>query len=104
MTVVIAKWSVEEYMRLVETGLLDEKPVELLAGDLIEMAPEGSLHSECIGSSAEALRKVVPADLKVREAHPMALLDSVSEPDVAVIVRGKYRDRLAKRLRNQTGH
>ncbi len=94
MTIAIAKWSVEEYLRLVETGLLDEKPVELLAGDFVEMAPEGPLHSECIDSSADALRKVVPADLKVREAHPITLSDSVPEPDIAVVVRGKYRDRL----------
>ncbi|MGD1902776.1 MAG: Uma2 family endonuclease [Geitlerinemataceae cyanobacterium] len=94
MTVAIAKWSVEEYMRLVATGLLDEKPVELLAGDLISMAPEGALHSECIDGGAEALREVIPQELKVREAHPIALPESVPEPDIAVVVRGKYRDRL----------
>lgn len=94
MTIAIVKWSVEEYMRFVETGVLDDKAVELLAGDFVEMAPEGALHSECIDSSAEALRKVLPADLKVREAHPIVLPDSVPKPDVAVIVRGKYRDRL----------
>ena len=35
------KWTVEDYHQLIATGLLDEKPVELLEGELIEVSPEG---------------------------------------------------------------
>ena len=39
------KWTVEDYHQLVETGLLEGKPIELLEGELIEMSPEGVPHS-----------------------------------------------------------
>ena len=39
------KWTVADYHQLIETGLLEGKPVELLEGELIEMSPEGIPHS-----------------------------------------------------------
>lgn len=44
MTVAIAKWTVEEYHRLIATGILDDRQVELLRGELAEMSPEGEIH------------------------------------------------------------
>ncbi|MGI9017156.1 MAG: hypothetical protein ACR2HR_08650 [Euzebya sp.] len=34
----------EEYERLVDTGLLDGQVVELLAGELVELSPQGPSH------------------------------------------------------------
>ena len=44
MTVAVAKWTLAEYHRMIETGLLDDKRVELIRGEIVEMAPEGEPH------------------------------------------------------------
>lgn len=32
MSVIVAKWSLEEYHRMIEAGILDDRQVELLRG------------------------------------------------------------------------
>ena len=39
------KWSIEDYHRAIATGILADKPVELLEGDIIQMSPEDVSHS-----------------------------------------------------------
>ena len=41
MTVDRIKWTLEDYHRMVEASILDGRPVELLQGEIIDMAPEG---------------------------------------------------------------
>jgi Uma2 family endonuclease len=45
MTLVTTKWSLEDYHRMIDAGLLDERQVELIEGEILEMAPEGAGHS-----------------------------------------------------------
>ena len=40
----LTKWTVEEYHRLIETGLLAGRQVELLDGKIIDMARELPIH------------------------------------------------------------
>ncbi len=51
MTLTTAKWTLEEYHHLAETGILDDRRVELLKGDIVEIASEGEPHGY---SSSEA--------------------------------------------------
>jgi Uma2 family endonuclease len=96
MTIVTAKWSLQDYHQMIETGILDERRVELVNGEIIEMSPEGAPHSSYCGEIAEYLRRLLGNRAKVREAHPITLPDnSEPEPDIA-IVRNRstlYRDR-----------
>jgi Uma2 family endonuclease len=96
MTIVTAKWSLQDYHQMIETGLLDERKVELVSGEIIEMSPEGAPHSSYCGEIAEYLRRTLRDRAKVREAHPITLANnSEPEPDIA-IVRNRatlYRDR-----------
>ena len=39
------KWSLEDYHQMINTGLLDDRSVELLAGEIVEMSPEGETHA-----------------------------------------------------------
>ena len=79
------KWTVEDYHQLIETGLLEGKPVELLEGELIEMSPEGIPHSFTNRSVADYLRTLLNGKAMVSEAHPITLDNSEPEPDIAIV-------------------
>ena len=36
----LAKWSIDDYHRMVEAGILLGRQVELLEGEIVEMSPE----------------------------------------------------------------
>lgn len=95
MILTTAKWTIAEYHQLVETGLLDDKRVELLEGIIVDMPPEGMPHAVYCSESVEYLRAVLGSRAAVREAHPITLPnDSEPEPDIA-IVRTPNRQYLA---------
>ncbi len=79
------KWTVADYHQLVETGLLEGKPVELLEGELIEMSPEGIPHSYTNRSVADYLRTLLAGLAFISEAHPITLDNSEPEPDIAIV-------------------
>lgn len=81
----IAKWSVEDYHLMIESGVLNDRSVELLAGEIIEMSPEGPLHSATNDNVAEYLRELFRGIARIREAHPITLGNSEPEPDIAVV-------------------
>jgi Uma2 family endonuclease len=86
MTLTTAKWTIEEYHRLVEAGLLDDKRVELLEGIIVDMAPEGMPHAVYCSESVKYLRTLLGDRAEVREAHPVTLPnDSEPEPDIAIV-------------------
>lgn len=96
MTIVNAKWSLSDYHAIVETGLLDDRKVELVRGEIIEMSPEGAPHSSYCSEIGEYLRRLLGDRAKVREAHPITLPnDSEPEPDIAIVRTRStlYRDR-----------
>ena len=36
----LAKWTLEDYHCMIEAGILAERHVELIAGEIVEMTPE----------------------------------------------------------------
>jgi Uma2 family endonuclease len=86
MTLTTAKWTIEEYHRLVETGILADRRVELLAGIIVEMPPDGIPHAVYCTESATYFRNLLGDRAKVREGHPITLPnDSEPEPDIAIV-------------------
>jgi Uma2 family endonuclease len=86
MSTTIAKWTIEQYHKLVDAGMLIDRQVELLAGDIIEMLPEGMSHAVYCGDTVDYLKQLLGSKAKVREAHPITLPnDSEPEPDIAVV-------------------
>ena len=83
--ITLAKWSVEDYHHMIAAGILSERRVELLEGQIIEMAPEGPLHRKINDYIAEYLREKLRDCAKVYEAHPVTLRDSEPEPDISVV-------------------
>jgi len=85
MTVSLYKWTIEEWHTLVGSGVLAEKKVELLAGDIVHMSPEEVPHRNTNHEVAKYLRKILGEMAEVYEAHPVTLNNSEPEPDIAVV-------------------
>lgn len=97
MTVTTAKWTLEDYHRMIEVGLLKGRHVELLNGEIIQMPPEGPEHAQQSTDTADYLRKLLGNFALVRDAKPITLPHSRSEPepDIAIVepLRTLYRTR-----------
>lgn len=90
----LRRWKRIEYERLVDLGLFQGDPVELIGGHLVVAEPQGSAHATAVGAADDALRAVLPPGWMVRAQMPLALDDESSpEPDLVVVsgVRADYR-------------
>lgn len=86
MSLVAVKWSINDYHKMIETGLLDDRSVELINGAIIQMVPAGIAHAFCCRSTAKYLRSVLGDRVEISEAHPITLPnDSEPEPDIAIL-------------------
>ena len=89
------RWRRVEYDRLVELGVLQGEPIELIGGQLLVAEPQGPYHASTINAVDYALRAVLPAGWIVRLQAPVWLdEESEPEPDLAVVPGrpGDYRD------------
>ena len=86
-------WSRSEYERMAEAGVFEPGVrMELIDGEILEMAPQGTRHFTAIRLIEDALRAVFGDGWDIRTQGPLAIDDSSEpEPDVAV-VRGAPRD------------
>jgi Uma2 family endonuclease len=87
------RWTRERYDLMVERGILGPGDhVQLIEGEIVEMAPQLEPHALAIGLAQDLLPLVFGAGFHVRVQSPVALgKRSEPEPDVAV-VRGGRRD------------
>ena len=70
---------------MIDNGILSDRAVELLEGEIIEIAPEGPLHRFTNDTVAEYFRDLLRGQAKVFEAHPITLTNSEPEPDIAIV-------------------
>jgi Uma2 family endonuclease len=89
--------TVSDYYRMAEVGILDaEARVELIDGDIIDMAPPGSPHAATVHYLNEVLVRAVGGRANVLVQNPVRLSDfSEPQPDVALLRRRDdfYRER-----------
>jgi len=86
MSVSIAKWTLDEYHQMIEAGILNDRRVELLRGEIVEMPPEGESHAYGTTETRDYLIVTLGAKAKVREAKPITLPNhSEPEPDIAIV-------------------
>ena len=52
------RFTVDEYYQLADLGLFRDQRVELIDGEIIEMAPQRDLHAAALGLTARALATV----------------------------------------------
>ena len=90
------RFTVDEYHRMIETGILTENDrVELLDGWILEMSPIGPPHVTCVALVAAALQEILPTGWHLRLQAPVTLRTSEPEPDIAV-VSGNIRDYITR--------
>ena len=95
MTVTATKWSLEDYHRMIEVGIICNRHVELLNGAVIDMPPEGPEHAQLTTDTADYLRSLLQERAIIRDAKPITIVASNSEPepDLAIVSpnRSLYR-------------
>ncbi len=82
-------WTVEDYHRMVEVGLLQpDEAVELVAGQIIQkMSPQGTPHATTIRIISRLLEKRLGEKALVQTQLPIQLNNfSEPEPDIALVV------------------
>jgi Uma2 family endonuclease len=85
--VTIAKWTLEQYHQMIVAGILDDQPVELLNGEIIEMSPEGEPHAFYTTTVGDYFRTLLGSRAQIRENHPITIpaTQSEPEPDIAIV-------------------
>lgn len=86
MSVSIAKWTLDEYHQMIEAGILDDRRVELLRGEIVEMPPEGEPHAFDSNETFKYLLRILDGLADIRSAKPITLPNqSEPEPDIAIV-------------------
>lgn len=81
------RWTVREFQRMGETGFLDPKArLELIEGELFEMAPIGCFHAGTVGILTRLLVRTVANAAFVHVQSPVVLDEhSEPQPDIALL-------------------
>ena len=79
-------WTVEEYHRMIEAGILtaDDK-VELLNGRIVQMIAQTPPHAGTTQRASDYIKERLAAQTHVRMQLPITLATSEPEPDIAVV-------------------
>jgi Uma2 family endonuclease len=86
----LRRFTAREYEQMIAAGVFVERGrVELLGGEIIEMAAMGPAHATCLNNSDYLLKRQVPDEYRVNVQVPI-LLDDASEPEPDLVV---YRRR-----------
>lgn len=89
------RWSVEEYYRMAETGVIrpDER-VELIDGEVVRLSPQDWLHSTATTLCTPLLTGLFPPPYYVRVQLPLdASPHSQPEPDFAIVDKAMLSER-----------
>jgi Uma2 family endonuclease len=85
------RWTREEFFQMIDLGWFQDKRVELIGGEILEMASQFDLHLASITATADSLRHVFGSGYWVRVQGNLDLSPhGIPEPDLAVTL-GSYR-------------
>lgn len=89
----LLRWTIADYHRMIDMGLLSDRRVELLNGLVLEMAPEGPDHADLSTDADELFAAQAQGRYRVRVAKPITIAETGSEPepDIALVRRQAYR-------------
>jgi Uma2 family endonuclease len=79
-----AKFTLEEYHQLVDTGLLSQKRIEFIEGELLELSPEKPIHASTNTELFFYFYTLFKDNCLIRQAHPITLSNSEPQPDIVL--------------------
>src|SRR5947209_7570300 len=81
----VRRFTVEEYHRLIQTGILKSgEPVELIHGWIVPKMPTNPTHSSIVRRLDKLLQRLVDDSSVVGVQQPITTPDSEPEPDLTV--------------------
>jgi Uma2 family endonuclease len=90
----VHRWTRAEYDEVVSLGAFDDRRIELLDGELIDMAPTSNRHWRVVTDLHNLLNRTLDASrFKVGSQGPFALSDA-SDPEPDVVVMRVHNDLL----------
>ncbi|HEX8229322.1 MAG TPA: Uma2 family endonuclease [Chloroflexia bacterium] len=81
------RFSVDEYYKMAEIGILSQDVrVELIKGEIINMAPIGIRHAKCVDNLTELFSALLAGKARLRVQNPIPLEgDTEVQPDVTLL-------------------
>ncbi len=83
-------FTIADYHKMGAEGILPERGIELINGEIIKMSPIGSKHNAAVNKLNRLLAKILDEQILIQPQGPFIANDlSEPEPDIALL---KYRD------------
>lgn len=90
--VAVRRFTVEEYQRLGELGILTEDDnVELIEGWIVPKMTKNPPHDAAVALMVKAISRLALVSCHIRVQSVVALADSQPEPDIAIVVGDERR-------------
>jgi len=87
------RFSLDEYHRMGEVGIFrPDDRVELIEGEIIEMAPLGSVHAATVTKIVESFMRRLGDRATVRSQNPLLIQERESEPEPDVMLLTRRAD------------
>lgn len=89
----VAKWTLNDYYQMIAAGILANRRVELLNGEIVEMTPQGEPHAASSTETRDYLIQRLGNRAQIRDSKPITIPASQSEPepDLAIVRRRTER-------------
>ncbi len=86
MVKTLTRWTVADYHHMIATGLLAGRSVELINGQIVDMAPELPIHRATYRRGVKYLEALLGDQAVVFSAAPVTLPnDGEPEPDISIV-------------------
>jgi Uma2 family endonuclease len=96
MAKILTTWTLDDYHAMIAAGVLAGRQVELLGGQIVDMAPELPIHRATYRRGAKYLESLLGDRAVVFAAAPVTLpSDGEPQPDLAIVrpPEARYDDR-----------
>jgi Uma2 family endonuclease len=91
-----ARWTIEEYYRLFNAGLLGERRTELADGVIVEMPQMNAPHGDALETVRDALLPRLPAGCRLAQQRPMSVGTANDRQPDAMVYRPEDRHPITK--------